>query len=590
MQFTKNIKKVWNLFRDFYLYFRRGFHQRQLKLYLKSFSVLLIHHLNRFRHSLYTKGLEISHLSEDKIDALRRRVLGLHSLLPTHPLYTFSILLPVDQPNPQFLKLAIESLLHQTAPQMEILIGFEKAPEPSIEKILQKLEQENPKKIRRFVLAPDTEQFVVNELAKRASGHFLFLMGQDDWIRPDLLFRYEQTLRILPNPRSSVLYSNENKINGHGYFVPMSEKRKPPLLFPYYFESFDQRGLLIPKHLWDQIGGLRYPYKGAEFDDLLLRLELAGAAFQHVPIALYSYRSENLPRCLKKLLNALQDYTHEKKLDWEWNLGYGRHDVRAIPHPSPHHVQVVIPYKDQKELTLKCIHSILKQKDVALHITAVDNRSDDLTIGEEIAALGCEVIRINEPFNFSRLNNLAVTQSKASAPCELILFLNNDVELNCEALHEMVRWIDQPRIGMVGCRLHYPNGLLQHGGVRLQESLHHEMRWEHIEKMRPFEQMDITKKLGVMDAVTAACALIKKNLFLEIGGFDETWYPIGYSDTNLAIKLKRLGLVSFYTPYAFGIHHESVSRKDVIEDYENSWWLHNLLQEHQTTNCRIGNR
>lgn len=592
MQLTKNIKKAWNLFRDFYFYFRRGLRQRQFKLYLKSFSSLLLHHLNRFRHSLYSNGLEISHFGEDKIHALRKRAVGLHTLLPSHPLYTYSVLIAADHPNLLFFKHALESALHQTAPQMEILIGFETPPSPEIEKLLLEMERENPKRIKHFVLPLGNDQLILNELAQRAKGHFLFLMGQEDWIRPDLLFRFEQTLRILPNPRCSVLYCNENRINDRGYFIPMSERKKPTSLpFPYIFDFFNEKGVLIPKHLWEQAGGLRSTYKGVELDDLFLRLDLAGALFQHIPICLYSTRALPVQKATSKvLLKALQSYTDEKKLDWEWSLGYGHRELRAVPHPLPHSVQIIIPFKDQKELTLKCIHSVLKQKDVDLHVTAVDNRSDDRTIGEEIAALGCEVIRINEPFNFSRLNNLAVTQTRASQHCDLLLFLNNDVELDPEALLEMVRWIDQPRIGMVGCRLHYPNGLLQHGGVRLQESLIQEMRWEHIEKMRPFEQMDITRKLGVVDAVTAACALVKKSVFVEIGGFDETWYPIGYSDTNLAIKLKKLGLASFYTPYAFGIHHESVSRKEVIEDFENSWWLHNLLQEHQTSHSRIGSR
>jgi len=141
----------------------------------------------------------------------------------------------------------------------------------------------------------------------------------------------------------------------------------------------------------------------------------------------------------------------------------------------------------------------------------------------------------------------------------------------------MTRWIDQPHIGMVGCRLNFPDGRLQHGGVTLDHKGDEGMHWNHVERLLDFDKMNITKKLGVFPAVTAACALIKKKDFLGVSGFDETWYPIGYSDTNLAVKLGNIGLKCFYTPYAVGVHHESVSRKDSFEDYENSWWLHNLL-------------
>lgn len=214
-----------------------------------------------------------------------------------------------------------------------------------------------------------------------------------------------------------------------------------------------------------------------------------------------------------------------------------------------------------------------------MKITAVDNRSSDPSIAEAIKKLGGEVIHIDEPFNYSRLNNLAVNRTQTANDCDMLLFLNNDVELEPDALSEMVRWCAQPGIGMVGCRLNYPDGRLQHGGVRLYTGMKKAMRWDHIEKFRSFDEMDESKTLGLFDAVTAACAMMKRKTFLEVGGFDEVWYPIGYSDTNLAIKLAARGLKCFYTPYGVGIHHESISRKTSIEDFENSWWLHNLLKD-----------
>ena len=144
---------------------------------------------------------------------------------------------------------------------------------------------------------------------------------------------------------------------------------------------------------------------------------------------------------------------------------------------------------------------------------------------------------------------------------------------------EMSRWIDQPQIGMVGCRLHYPDGSLQHGGVDIySRGPITRMTWEHIERFSTFDKtMNLTKRIRIMKAVTAACAMVKRQTFLDVGGFDEVWYPIAYSDTNLAVKLTMKGLKCLYTPYAVGIHHESVSRScDNIEDYENSRWLHQL--------------
>ena len=254
--------------------------------------------------------------------------------------------------------------------------------------------------------------------------------------------------------------------------------------------------------------------------------------------------------------------------------------MRAVPELKKSlSVQVIIPYKNQKELTLKAVRSALLQKEADVCVTAVDNNSEDGSIAKEIERLGGEVILVKEPFNYSRLNNLAVERTERARQCEYLLFLNNDVELEEDALVEMCRWVVQPGIGLVGCMLSYPNGLLQHGGVDIIRSgPAHQVTWSHSEKLRNSAKMNVSNILRLVDAATAACALMSRSHFLEIGGFDENWYPVAYSDTNLAVKLSSLGLKSFYTPYAKGVHYESASRDvENIEDVENSRWLQDLF-------------
>jgi GT2 family glycosyltransferase len=409
------------------------------------------------------------------------------------------------------------------------------------------------------------------------------VLREEDWLRPDFLLRCEQTLRIFPDAEKKVLYCNLNKISDKGYFLPNSEYRQPKqLCFPFFFYPFVEKGLLIPAALWKQTGGINLQHKGAEYEHLLLQLDVAGATFQHIPLNLYSIRfsvKQGENKSQAALLQVLEHYSKSKRLNWQWLPGYQAPSVRAIPALPRYSIQIVIPYKDQKELTMKCMHSLMRQEDVQFQVTAVDDCSKDASIAQEIERMGGEIISIQEPFNYSRLNNLAVKLTQKAKHCEVVLFLNNDVELEPNALSEMLRWVDQPQIGMVGCRLHYPDGRLQHGGVGINFHGREEMRWEHIEKLRRFDEMKVTKALGIFDAVTAACAMMKRQTFLEVGGFDEIWYPIGYSDTNLAVKVAARGLKCFYTPYAVGVHHESVSRKSSIEDYENSWWLHHLLMD-----------
>ena len=147
------------------------------------------------------------------------------------------------------------------------------------------------------------------------------------------------------------------------------------------------------------------------------------------------------------------------------------------------HVHVVILYKNQLNITVSAVDHVLKQVGVNVKITAIDNNSTDSTIAKKLQEMGVEVIRVEEPFNYSRLNNIAVHQTKIGANCENILFLNNDVDLDSNALLEMCRWIEQPGIGLVGCRLNYPNGLLQHGGVIIETSRAAFIKsWHHVWK------------------------------------------------------------------------------------------------------------
>ena len=570
----KMIKKGGNLLRDMLRFFHRGWQARLLVSYARSFVSSLLLHLNQFRHSLYSGGMELHTIKDHQITKLKSTTRGLHSLLPPDARFTFSILMIVDKPDHNFFKISLESALEQSAPHVEILLGCVQPMSDEIRDVIAHFETEYRSALNVY---PLNDQDTHADLAKRAKGHFHLLLGQEDWIRPDLLFRYEQTLRILQDSENTVLYCRSNQLRGRNAFIPECI-RKPcaRLTFPYFFDRVETAGLLVPSTLWRKIEKYSLGVD-VEERELLLRLDLAGAKFQPVPFCLYSVRrgsDEKAPMSL----SVLEKYTIAKGLTWQWHPGYNG-KPRAIPTlPNRPHIQVIIPFNDQKEITLKCIHSILKQKNISTKITAIDNRSVDRTITREIRDLGGEVIVIDEPFNYSRLNNLAVQQTKTASDCEILLFLNNDVELESNALEEMLRWIDQPLIGIVGCRLHFPDGKLQHGGVRL---LPHEtmMRWEHREKFRHFEDLDASKSLGIVDAVTAACAMIKRQTFLDVGGLDEIWYPIGYSDTNLAMKLAARGLKCFYTPYAVGTHHESISRKTAIEDYENSWWLHHLWMD-----------
>jgi GT2 family glycosyltransferase/glycosyltransferase involved in cell wall biosynthesis len=555
----------------------------------------LRHFLHRFNQFITdnSSGYPMPHSEE--IKELKELTTGLHKLLPHSDLYSYSILIPVYKPKASYFKMALESALNQTAPAMEVLVGFDGVQPDDVYNVFEELKKQNPIKLKGFQLDRETEGGSIsastNAIAKYAQGKFLLLMDHDDWIRPDLLYRYEQTLRLLSNPKNAVLYCDEYKIDEKDNPIPLTGLRKPHTPpFPYVFINWICHCLLIPKALWDQVGGLRVECNGAQDYDIALRLDVAEAQFYNVPVYLYAWRShaESTAKnsnqksyVFTSALRALKDYYQAKNLDWKIENGYLPTTYRGIPTlKTLPEVHAIIHYKDQKESILRAAKSILKQTGVKVKITAVDNDSVDKSIASTLTELGAEVIQVNAPSSFAKLNNHAVKSSKFSKENELLLFLNTDVELSESALEEMCRWTDQPHVGLVGCRLNDPSEKLQHGGIDLNtfEGGSFEFNWEHSEKERSFDFLEKAKMIRPVDAISGACILIKKKVFLEIGAFDEIWYPAANSDTHLAMKLKAKGLLCLYTPYAVGIHYGDLEKGNSLVDYENSRWLHELYR------------
>lgn len=556
---------------------------------------------NYAAYSFGDKG-KFSNYSAKQLEQLRKSTTGLHSLIKDEK-FSYSILIPVYKPNPYFFEVSVISVLDQSAPYLEILIGYD-GPQPNeVYEVVNKLNESHPRaknciKVFQF----DRSQTgggisaTTNELAKKATGQFLLLMDHDDWIRCDLLYRYEQVLRLSKNFQNLVLYCNEYKIDENDLVIAGSQLDKPEKPhFPYLFINYICHCLMVPKALWLQVNGLRKDFDGAQDYDLCLRLDLAGAEFQNVPLFLYAWRVHSASTA-QNIANkdyasvagvkALQEYSQNKGLDWQIGEGYFATSYRVkttfdtAVKATPAKVHVVVLYKDRKEMTLDCIKSLLKQKNISPLITAVDNNSTDLTIQAELKSLGVEVLPINEPFNFSRLNNVAANQSQFKSKTDYILFLNNDVVLAEDAIYEMLFWMQDPKVGVVGARLHYANETIQHGGIYLSEGNSFHMNFSHTDWHTPVNTSGMGRVIRVTEGVTGACLLIRRNLFDQIDGFDEVWYPISFSDTDLCRKVRRKGFLNLYTPYAFGYHFESETRGyNNIEDFDTSRWLFTYTEQ-----------
>lgn len=523
------IKGLYNLVTKFL----QAAKEKRFKQSLQIFYELSKKHRRQLMTDFHFVTEQAKFRSHPYIDNLKRTTQGLHALLNKDQKYSYSILYVVESGHN--LQSSLESALDQAA---ELLIGYHKDETG----FLARIQQQYPSKVRLFPFTTWTE------LAAQSTSTHLFLLQEGDEMRPDLLYRYEQMLRLIDDPQTVL----------HGR--PLLQEAKKEIHLPYEFTPFELYGVLIPRHMAGNLPFSSY--------SLTLALDLQSAKFIFVDVPLYHSQGHSSSGEL-----TFQDYIKSKGLDWTVEPGRIRPSLKSTPQ-----IHVVIPFKDQIALTLQAVRSIQKSKGVQVFITAVDNNSSTST--QELKNLGCEVMRIEEPFNYSRLNNLAVKNSIYRDRTDLIFFMNNDAELDEEALLEMSRWAYQPNLGLIGCRLHFPHGTIQHGGVKRIQGYEEDISWVHNDWNIPYEDAGLAKQLHVADAVTCAAALIRRTLFEEVGGFDEILYPIAYSDTHLALKLKLKGYLSFYTPFATGIHHESLTRSSrSIEDFERSKFLHEVALE-----------
>jgi GT2 family glycosyltransferase len=197
----------------------------------------------------------------------------------------------------------------------------------------------------------------------------------------------------------------------------------------------------------------------------------------------------------------------------------------------------------------------------------IDNGSDnpsDLSYLEQIAQENlAKVVRIDIPFNYSRLNNMALKHASG----DVLLFLNNDIEIIDPAwLTEIVSNIMRKEIGIVGARLWYPDFTLQHGGVLIGQGgiaghAHHGLTRKDAGY---FGRAILQQNLS---AVTAACMALRREVFEQVGGFDES-FVIAFNDVDLCLRVLQLGFKITWTPFAELIHHESASRGKVDETPE----------------------
>jgi GT2 family glycosyltransferase len=501
-------------------------------------------------------------------DAKRSEVRALVESLPRKPL--ISIIVPTYNSNEKLLRQMIDSVKAQLYPHWELCIADDASPVPHVARVLAEAAASDSRIRVKLRTTNGHISEASNSALELAKGEYIALLDHDDILPEHALSMVARYINL--HPQGRMLYSDEDKLTLDGtrtapYFKP---DWNPQLILSQNF--FSHLGA-YETALVRQAGGFRKGLEGSQDHDLVLRcLEIAGHdSVVHIPHVLYHWRimpgstsqsGSEKPYAHIARVRAIEEHLIRSDIRASVEQPFGDAGpprVRfAVPSPVPR-VSIIIPTRDGLNLLRQCIDSVqLKTTYANYEIIVVDNGSvkpETLEYFSRIATQpNVRVLRDDSPFNFSALNNRAA----ALAAGDYVCLLNNDIEvITPDWLDEMVSLAAQPGTGAVGARLWYPNGTLQHGGVLLglggvAGHMHAMLRrWQ----LGYFGRAVVTQNLS---AVTAACLVIRKSIYEQVGGLNEE-LAVAFNDVDFCLRVLKAGYRNVWTPHAELYHHESAS-------------------------------
>lgn len=498
------------------------------------------------------------------------------SMLKTQQEYEFvykpkiSIVIPLYKTSQNYLDELIMSIKAQTYSNWELCLSDGSGEDSPIATLLRKYETEDGR--IKVVYNKQTLQISenTNQALKLASGDYIAFADHDDLLAPNAL--YECVRELNKDSSIDILYTDEDKIDmkGRKHFMPhfKSDFNIDMLRSVNYIcHLFVVRNSIVQK-----VGFLNHSFNGAQDYDFVLRCVEETSNIKHIAKILYHWRAhkdstaenpESKNYAFDAGVRAVQAHYERQGINAkvEKTAIKGVYRSKYILKESPL-VSIVIPNKDHIDDLKKCIASIeTKSRYTNYEFIVVENNSTEEETFRYYQELERECPRAKvvywegEGFNYPLINNFGVEHAKG----EYILLLNNDTEIvNEDCLEELLGYCMRDDVGAVGARLYYEDGTIQHAGVVVGlggVAGHAFVGFSH-ENPGYFGRIQMAQNYS---AVTAACMMVKKCVFEQVGGLDER-YAIAFNDVDLCMKIREAGYLIVYNPFAELNHYESKSR------------------------------
>lgn len=544
---------------------------------------------NRYAY-LLAKGLKS--LLKDGISATWRKVKRKvkktiqNWILVNKPLYTkaelnqqkkvvfpknikFSILVPLYNTPEKFLREMIQSVLDQTYANWELCLADGSDVEhANVRLICESYAERDPRILYKKLEKNMGISGNTNACIDMATGDFISLFDHDDLLHPAALFA---NMKAICEQGADFIYTDENTfhdIPSDAFCPHFKPDYAPDTLrannYICHFTSFK-------KSLLDQVGKFRPECDGSQDFDMMLRLTEKATKIVHIPQILYYWRAHKgsvaesvaaKPYVVEAAKRAIRDHLQRVGLKGEVldsvvpSMYRLRYEIEGTPM-----VSILIPnYEHKKELET-CLNSVFEKttyKNYEVIVIENNSKSHEIFLHyQEIQKKwsNLKVVTWDGKFNFSAINNFGAKFASGKH----LLLLNNDTEvISPDWIQEMLMYSQRKDVGAVGAKLYYPDNTIQHAGIGigllgLAGHLHRNFDRNHPGYMgRLIYAQDLS-------GVTAACVMIRRDVWDEIDGLDET-FEVAFNDVDMCMRIRKAGYLIVWTPFAELYHYESKSR------------------------------
>lgn len=480
-----------------------------------------------------------------------------------------SVVVPAYHTPEVFLREMVDSLRNQSYPNWELCIA-NASPEDQEMGCILKAYTNQDSRIRVKELAENlgiAEN--TNAAFGLATGEFVGLLDHDDLLAPDALY---EIVRFLNKDDSyDVVYTDEDKVT-----TDLSEHFQPHLKPDFNLDLLRSNNYICHffvarRTLVEKTGGFQKEFDGAQDYDFIFRCMEGARKIGHVPRILYHWRTHKASTADNP---ASKMYAFEAgKKAIEGNLArsgikgavvrhtpdYGFYDV-TYPLQGEPLISIIIPNKDHRDTLKQCLDSVIGLSTYKNYeILIVENNSEQqetFAYYEELEQReNIRVLTWTGDFNYSAINNFAVKEAKG----DYLLFLNNDIQVITPGWMEaMLSNCQRPEVGIVGGRLYYPDDTIQHAGIIIGIGGIAGHAFLGMKRSRTGYLHKASLQLDY-SAVTAACMMMKHEVFLKIGGFEEK-LTVAFNDVDLCLRTGQEGYLVVYNPHVEMYHYESKSR------------------------------